>query len=235
MPNYNKYGIVVGETYGNYEVLEQIKVPQKVSRGNGVYVECMATKWKCKYIPDGSIKITTTGYLSEFKTKAQEQEDLNKLVEKNEHQKGFRNYLYRTYSTGAEKREHKFLLTQSEFESIIFKNCYYCGAEPSPASDELIAKRGNPKQPTLYYNGIDRLDSNKDYTLDNCVPCCSMCNYMKRTYTLSEFLNHVKEIYEFRHLGSETIPKGSTSQANGDGNGEPLTDNAEGEEIVQSV
>lgn len=64
----NIYGIQVGETYGNYKVLEKIKVPQKVSRGNGVYVECQATKWKCLYLKTNTIKIVTTGYLSEFKT-----------------------------------------------------------------------------------------------------------------------------------------------------------------------
>ena len=32
--------------------------------------------------------------------------------------------------------------------------------------------------------------------------------------------------------GSTTIPKGSTPQADGGGNGGPLTDNAEGEDIV---
>ena len=35
---------IVGETYGNYKVLEEVKVPTKVSRGNGKYVDCMTTK-----------------------------------------------------------------------------------------------------------------------------------------------------------------------------------------------
>ena len=34
--------------------------------------------------------------------------------------------------------------------------------------------------------------------------------------------------------GSTTIPKGSTSQANGGGSGSPLTGNAEGEDIVST-
>lgn len=36
--------IKVGETYGNYKVLEKVKVPKKVSRGNGKFVDCMATE-----------------------------------------------------------------------------------------------------------------------------------------------------------------------------------------------
>lgn len=36
--------IKVGETYGNYKVLEKVKVPKRISRGNGLYVDCMATE-----------------------------------------------------------------------------------------------------------------------------------------------------------------------------------------------
>ena len=230
--NFNKYGILVGNTYGNYKVLEKIKVPQKVKRKSGEYVECMATKWRCEYIPDGSEKITTTGYLSQFKEKEIQDEELKKLVDNNEHQKGFRHFLYSSYKKNAKARGHNFCLTEEEFEDIIFKDCYYCGEPPKPMSDTLIKNRGNTKQPPLSYNGIDRLDCEKDYTIENCVPCCSKCNYMKHTSSKIEFLSQITKIYTHLNLGSTTIPKGSTPQADGGGNGGPLTDNAEGEDIV---
>lgn len=44
---------------------------------------------------------------------------------------------------------------------------------------------------------------------------------MKWNYSTSEFLDHIKRIYEFNE-SSTTIPKGSTSQAYGDGNGARL-------------
>ena len=230
--DFNKLGIVVGETYGRYEVLEKIKVPQKVSRGNGVYVTCNATKWKCKYLPTGEIKIVTTGYLSEFKTAKQIQSDINKLVEENKHQIGFRNNLFRQYKRNADLRNHKFLLSQEEFENIIFQDCYYCGEKPHPMTESQIIERGNPKQPPLFYNGIDRLDSDKDYTLDNVVPCCPTCNYMKHLLNKDDFIKQILKIHQHLNLGSTTIPKGSTSQVNGDGNGGLLTGNAEDEDIV---
>ena len=49
---------------------------------------------------------------------------------------------------------------------------------------------------------------------------------------MEEFLSHIKTIYEFLNLGSTTISKESTSLADGDGNGGPLTVSAEGEDIV---
>ena len=72
-------------------------------------------------------------------------------------------------------------------------------------STDLINKRGNSKEPIFYYNGIDRIDSNKDYTVDNVVSCCSECNYMKRTSSVNDFYSQVKRIYEHLKLGSTTI------------------------------
>ena len=49
---------------------------------------------------------------------------------------------------------------------------------------------------------------------------------------MEEFLSHIKTIYEFLNLGSTTISKESTSQADGDGSrGYPGKDN----DIVESV
>lgn len=68
-------------------------------------------------------------------------------------------------------------------------------------------------------NGIDRIDSSKGYSIDNCVPCCTMCNRMKLDYKLSDFINHVHKIAN-HYKSSTTIPQGSTEQTNGSGNGE---------------
>lgn len=58
---------------------------------------------------------------------------------------------------------------------------------------------------------------------------------MKHVFSKEEFLSRVKKIFYHLNLGSETIPIGSTLQTDGSGSGGPLTDNAEGEDIVQSV
>jgi hypothetical protein len=43
-------------------------------------------------------------------------------------------------------------------------------------------------------NGIDRLDSGKSYSTENCRPCCKNCNYMKGTFDPRTFINWAKKI-----------------------------------------
>jgi len=43
-------------------------------------------------------------------------------------------------------------------------------------------------------NGIDRLDSAKSYTTENCMSCCKDCNYMKGTYDPRTFIERAKKI-----------------------------------------
>lgn len=84
-------------------------------------------------------------------------------------------------------------LNLKDFENLISQNCYYCDKEPSlikHMTNNRIVKRGE-----LFANGIDRLDSNKHYNLDNCVPCCKQCNSMKMNYSKDEFLEKIKKIY----------------------------------------
>lgn len=47
-------------------------------------------------------------------------------------------------------------------------------------------------------NGIDRVDNNKGYTLNNCVPCCKTCNQAKHRLSQEYFIEWVEKIY--KHL-----------------------------------
>lgn len=42
--------------------------------------------------------------------------------------------------------------------------------------------------------GIDRIDNALGYTLDNIVPCCRTCNFMKQTSNQKDFINKCKQI-----------------------------------------
>lgn len=116
------------------------------------------------------------------------------------------NDLLRSYKKGASERNISWHLSDEEFLNLITKNCNYCGVEPTIR----LHDRSKNKKPV---NGIDRVDSSKPYTIDNCVTCCTMCNYMKQHHNKEDFLNQVQKIYMFQTKGSTTIEK--TSEKDG--------------------
>jgi len=94
------------------------------------------------------------------------------------------------YKRGARKRNLEFALTRGQFKGLTQQNCFYCGARPSNSAN-------SPESNGIFiYNGIDRIDNDKGYIVDNCVSCCYICNQWKRAYTQQEFLTRVKLIYE---------------------------------------
>jgi len=97
--------------------------------------------------------------------------------------------LLKAYEKGARYRGLNFYLDRELFEKLIFGNCFYCGIEPNRQhpTKSVVGMNG-----TIIVNGIDRLDSDKDYTTQNCVSCCSICNKAKRDMKLSDFLNWIQ-------------------------------------------
>lgn len=133
---------------------------------------------------------------------------------------GLKNRLLKEYRCGAVKRQLEFSLSFDEFVKLLEGDCVYCGAKPKlyEYQTQYMQKGKEPWK----HNGIDRIDSSKGYTKDNCVSCCTHCNYAKHEMSVEEFKNFILSVYNHLQLGgSTTIPEGSTSQANGDGNGMP--------------
>ena len=105
------------------------------------------------------------------------------------------------YKEGARSRGFNWEISDEEFYDIISKPCLYCCSEPKTIQS---LKRYIKVKESINVNGVDRLDSNLGYTIENCVPCCSMCNRMKMNYTLNDFVNHVYKISNYCK-GSTTI------------------------------
>lgn len=110
------------------------------------------------------------------------------------------NALFGSYKRSAQDRGIEFNLSKDEFKLLTKQNCHYCGIEPSQKYDE---KSGRYKNGYWIYNGVDRKQDNISYNIDNCVPCCKICNYAKQGLTDIEFIEHIKKIY-IHSLGSET-------------------------------
>lgn len=92
------------------------------------------------------------------------------------------NVRYCDYNYRADKYE-KWDLTEELFNQIFIKNCYLCGKEPT----------------NLHKNGIDRVNNNIGYEVNNMKSCCMDCNYLKFEYTLDDFLDKCHKIYEYSY------------------------------------
>ena len=100
------------------------------------------------------------------------------------------NNIFRVYSNHSKRKMLEFHLSRDIFRQLLQSNCFYCNCPPSNKSI-----RSNRSHGAYIYNGIDRVDNNLGYTIDNCVPCCSMCNRMKSVFSQKDFLEKVKDIY----------------------------------------
>lgn len=79
----------------------------------------------------------------------------------------------------ADSKSKAMQLSADEARMIKLGSCYLCGRAPA--------------------FGIDRVDSRQGYTMDNCRSCCTHCNYMKKDWTLEEFLGHMARISVHTH------------------------------------
>lgn len=131
-------------------------------------------------------------------------------------QHGLKLRKFREYEKGAKKRNLSFYLTFEQFLELSSGKCNYCGKEPHVYKGDLVYMQSECEP--WKRNGIDRVNSSKGYSINNCVPCCEKCNYAKHEMTIDEFKEWVITVYNNLIGISTTIPKGSTSQANGDGN-----------------
>lgn len=93
---------------------------------------------------------------------------------------------YANYKKAAKNKCRKFELTFQEFIDITAKSCSYCG---NPPENVLKSKGYNGH---FVYSGIDRVDSNIGYVLDNCVSCCKMCNIAKHNMTREAFVSWLR-------------------------------------------
>lgn len=96
--------------------------------------------------------------------------------------------VWNDYVQQSKRRRHEWKLTKEEARLMFTRNCFYCGKAPSQIKT-IPHGRGS-----FAFNGIDRIRNAEGYTLDNCVTCCLVCNWMKGTLGAKEFLEHVKRI-----------------------------------------
>jgi len=87
-------------------------------------------------------------------------------------------YRWSNFKSQSRRRQIRVTITLMDYFAIILKPCEYCGDRHYSSS----------------LNGVDRVDSNGSYSIENSVPCCKTCNFMKGSMKKWEFLAQVNAI-----------------------------------------
>lgn len=81
-----------------------------------------------------------------------------------------KNTLYNLYIQRCKKRKIN-LMSKNDLLNIVINPCYYCNLDYS------INKK--QKHTEFKCNGLDRIDNNEGYELNNVLPCCQYCNAIR--------------------------------------------------------
>jgi len=173
MGHHNKANLL-GQVFGFLKVRTNLG-PRKRSDGRGtrIFWECLCICGKLTCVPTENLK---TGNTISCGCRQGQRPLQNSPL----------NRVYGNYRRNAKARGFSFGLTKEQFLHLVTGKCHWCGAEPANVCAMAFD--------ALKYNGVDRVDSTLGYTSKNCVPCCSLCNWMKKDLSKEEFLEHVRRI-----------------------------------------
>ena len=81
-------------------------------------------------------------------------------------------------------------LTFEKVNKLIFSNCFYCEKTPNEVGN--IYRRPIKDGRELKKIGIDRVKNEIGYYINNVVPCCTVCNYIKRNHGVEDLINRME-------------------------------------------
>lgn len=98
------------------------------------------------------------------------------------HDTGALNRRFSSYKRKPKLRGRDFDISIEQFDGLTSQPCYYCDGYSGYYRDKG-------------YNGLDRVDNkNNLYTVNNVVPCCTKCNFMKRSMDKKDFIGQAIKI-----------------------------------------
>lgn len=92
------------------------------------------------------------------------------------------NSLFYNYRRRAKEKSLEWKLTKEQFKNLTQQSCVYCEVLP-----HRRLEKDDCSSPYIY-NGVDRLDNSRGYTLENSVPCCYSCNVIKGNISIDMVL-----------------------------------------------
>lgn len=202
-----------GDRFSRLTVIEHLMDEEIGRRSRYVRVRCVCGTEKIvisKDLRSGNTK--SCGCLkNERIVNLQKEKQQNRLTKGENQILSFRRYM-KWYKRNAAARRIEWELSEIEFKMLAQKPCSYCGAEPKKKDKfakeyaNRFKSKGTKHNKTtyqdkiIYVNGIDRVDSNKGYNIDNCVTACSDCNLGKHVKSVDEFMDWIKKVYIYNNL-----------------------------------
>lgn len=195
-----------GDIIGCYELLEIVNVPNR------------RRHWKARCIKCGKEQIVNISNIQHRKAEKCNYCDNPNYVPPKFHagarpitktldERSYVNYRKKMENNSADelKKTKPWELTLEQYSELIHGNCFYCGDAPS--ADNQWNKTGKRSGENVIFlqNGIDRIDSNKGYTKENCVSCCKKCNKMKWDLSQETFYAQIRKIMCHMSKRSTTI------------------------------
>lgn len=181
-----KVSDLTGRKLGRLEVIKRV-IPSSIPHASAWLVKCVCGK---EWIVSGS-SLRSGGTTS---CGCKRTERAIELGKKSALPVGVaaRNALLCNYKRGARNRGLVWGIPDELFDRLVRGNCHYCAKVPSNVFVRRCRSNGS-----FTYNGIDRKDSSKGYTLGNSVSCCEVCNRMKGSMTVREFYQQARIISTF--------------------------------------
>jgi len=177
----NRSSVEVGKVYGKTEVLQRVA---NSPNGAAVYL--------CKCQCGSTRKILGTRLLSGKAQRCRKcgyAEHLAKVHQMHTKPPGEAAAYAAFVTTKRQCADKRGLIWEIAFEDwkrLAALPCHYCGGPPLNCG----------YNGSYQYSGLDRVDNDVGYVLNNVVPCCKLCNCAKSDQTVSEFLDWVRRIYD---------------------------------------
>lgn len=103
----------------------------------------------------------------------------------------------------AKNKSLDFDISLDKFKQLTSANCYYCNSEPSSISkygDSTPIYAEAIENGKYIYNGLDRINNDLGYTLDNVLTCCASCNMLRGdNMTVQETVEVIKLLKYLRN------------------------------------
>jgi len=169
--NKGMFKSLVGKKFGKLTVMSMIR-----DQNETIYIclcdcgsQCNITGSNLKYRKTQNCGCSIKEY------RKNKRKSLKEILEKS---------IFGSYKRNARSRNYIWDLPYEKFVELINSNCYYCGIEKS---NYVKCYFYEDEKPSLPFNGVDRIDNNIGYTIENSVPCCKQCNSSKYTLTFQEY------------------------------------------------